>query len=126
MATKKEEDKIIIKQFKDNSSNFWSNYAHYFLNENNELVWCSGEIDKEELRNTVLSFIRRNKKSYKARPQTVFETEEKEYTKIGFGKYSQMTTMELVATDKKYSSWLYKNCSDNKIKMELKELLKIK
>ena len=78
------------------------------------------------MRNAVLSFIQRNKKSYKARPQTVFETEEKEYTKIGFGKYSQMTTMELVATDKKYSSWLYKNCSDNKIKMELKELLKIK
>ena len=78
------------------------------------------------MRNAVLSFIRRNKKSYKARPQTVFEVEEKEYTKIGFGKYSQMTTMELVATDKKYSSWLYKNCSDNKIRMELKELLKIK
>ena len=126
MATKKEEDKIVIKQFKDGSSNFWSNYAHYFLNENNELIWCSGETDKEELRSAVLSFIRRNKKYYKARPQTVFETEEKEYTKIGFGKYSQMTTMELVATDKKYASWLYKNCSDNKIKMELKELLKIK
>jgi len=35
MATKKEEDKIVIKQFRDNSSNFWSNYAHYFLNEKN-------------------------------------------------------------------------------------------
>ena len=77
MSKKETEDKIIIKQFKDNSSNFWSNYAHYFLNENNELIWCSGETDKEELRNAVLSFIRRNKKSFKARPQTVFETEEK-------------------------------------------------
>ena len=121
-----EKDKIVVRQFKDGSSNFWSNYTHYFLNENNELIWCSGETDKEELRNAVFSFIRRNKKSYKARPQTVFETEEKEYTKIGFGKCSQMTTMELVATDKKYASWLYKNCSDNRIKTELKELLKIK
>ena len=124
MATKKEEDKIVIKQFRDNSSNFWSNYAHYFLNENNELIWCSGETDKEELRNAVLSFIRRNKKSFKNRELSILETEQKEYTKIGFGKYSQMTTMELVVTDKKYASWLYKNCSDNKIKMELKELLK--
>ena len=121
-----EKDKIVVRQFKDGSSNFWCDGAHYNLNKNGDLVFCSGGIDTEELRNAVFSFIRRNKKSYKARPQTVFETEEKEYTKIGFGKYSQMTTMELVATDKKYSSWLYKNCSDNKIKTELKELLKIK
>ena len=121
-----EKDKIVVRQFKDGSSNFWCDGVHYSLNENGDLVFCSGGIDTEELRNAVLSFIRRNKKSFKSRPQTVFETEEKEYTKIGFGKYSQMTTMELVATDKKYSSWLYKNCSDNKIKMELKELLKIK
>ena len=126
MSKKETEDKIVIKQFRDNSSNFWSNYAHYFLNQNNELIWCSGETDKEELRNAVLSFIRQNKKSFKARPQTVSETEEKEYTKIGFGKYSRMTTMELVATDKKYASRLYKNYSDNKIKTELKELIKIK
>ena len=123
---KAKEDKISIKQFKEGSSDFWVGNCHYNLNKDNEIVWCSGGIDSEELRTVLLSFIRRNKKSYKARPQTVFETEEKEYTKIGFGKYSQMTTMELVATDKKYSSWLYKNCSDNKIKTELKELLKIK
>ena len=123
---KAKKNTVVIKQFKDNSSNFWCDMVHYHLNEQGELIFCAGGTDKEELRDAVLSFIRRNKKSYKARPQTVFETEEKEYTKIGFGKYSQMTTMELVATDKKYASWLYKNCSDNKIKTELKELLKIK
>ena len=104
MPPKPKEDKTSIKGFKDGSSNWWCNDSHYHLNEAGELIWCSGGMDTEELRNAVLSFIRRNKKSFKARPQTVFETEEKEYTKIGFGKYSQMTTMELVATDKKYSS----------------------
>ena len=126
MPPKPKEDKTVIKGFKDGSSNWFVNDAHYSLNEAGELIWCAGEVDKENLRNAALSFISRNKKKYKERSPSIFETEEKEYTKIGFGKYSQMTTMELVATDKKYSSWLYKNCSDNKIKMELKELLKIK
>lgn len=126
MVAKKEEDKIVIKQFRDNSSNFWSNYAHYFLNENDELIWCSGETDKEELRDAVLSFIRRNKKSFKSRPQTVFETGEKEYSIITFGKMSGKTTQIIVEEDKRYARWLYDSVTDNKIKTELKELLKIK
>ena len=127
MATKKEtEDKIVIKAFRDSSSNWWVGYKHYCLDEDNTLQFvCGGTEDRKETE-AIQEFIKRNKKKFIRRQQTVFEIEEKEYTKIGFGKYSQMTTMELVATDKKYSSWLYKNCSDNKIKMELKELLKIK
>ena len=124
--TKAKEDKISVKQFRDGSSNFWCDTLHYSLNKDGSVTFCAGGIDTEERREAVLSFIQRNKKSWKARPQTVFETEEKEYTKIGFGKYSQMTTMELVATNKKYARWLYDSVADVKIKNELKELLKIK
>ena len=130
MVAKKEEDKIVIKQFRDNSSNFWSNYAHYFLNENNELIWCSGETDKEELRNAVLSFIRRNKKSFTPRSASIFEQEEKEYSIITFGKHAGKNTITILSEDKKWLSWMYKNYSfkvgEEKLKQEIKELLKIK
>lgn len=121
------EDKIQVRNFKDGSSNYWCNFAHYFMNESNELIWCSGETDKPELREAVLSFIKRNKKVYKPREKSqIDEAVLKQYSVIGFGKYSSLTTQDLVGTDKKYAKWLYENCSDNKIKTELKELLKIK
>ena len=121
------EDKIQVRNFKDGSSNYWCNFAHYYLNESNELIWCSGETDKPELREAVLSFIKRNKKVYKPREKSqIDEAILNQYSVIGFGKYSSLTTQDLVGTDKKYARWLYENCSDNKIKTELKELLKIK
>ena len=126
MPPKPKEDKTTIKGFKDGSSNWWVNDAHYSLNEAGELIWHAGEVDKEELRNTVLVFISRNKKKYKERSPSIFETEEKEYTKITFGKFSGMSTIELTQTDKNYANWLYKNTTDLKIKKELKGLLKIK
>ena len=126
MPSKPKEDKIQIKPFKDGSSNWFCNYAHYHLNEAGELIWCSGEVDKEELRTSLLAFLRRNKKGYKERLPSIFETEEKEYTKVTFGKFSGMSTIELAQTDKSYANWLYKNTTDAKIKLELKELLKIK
>ena len=127
MAKKQTEDKIPIKQFRDSSSNWWVRDAHYYLNEDNELLWGAGEIDKPELREALLSYIKRNKKVYKAREKSqIDEAVLKQYSVIGFGKYSSLTTQDLVGTDKKYARWLYENCSDNKIKTELKELLKIK
>ena len=126
MPPKSKEDKIQIRAFKDGSSDWWVNDAHYSLNEAGELIWHAGEVDKEELRNTVLVFISRNKKKYKERSPSIFETEEKEYTKITFGKFSEMSTIELTQTDKNYANWLYKNTTDLKIKKELKGLLKIK
>lgn len=127
MAKKQEtEDKVQISQFKDGSSNFWCNYAHYHLNKNNELKWSAGEVDKPELRDSLLAFIRRNKKLYKERSPSIFETEEKEYSKITYGKYNGLSTQIIVAQDKRYAKWLYENASDIKIKNELKELLKIK
>ena len=126
MPPKPKEDKTVIKGFKDGSSNWFVNDAHYSLNEAGELIWCAGEVDKENLRNAALSFISRNKKKYKERSPSIFETEEKEYTKVTFGKFSGMSTIELTQTDKSYANWLYKNTTDAKIKKELKELLKIK
>ena len=123
---KAKEDKLSIKQFRDGSSNFWCDTVHYSLNEDGSVTFCSGGINTEEKRDAVLSFIRRNKKSWKERSASIFEQEEKEYSKIGFGKYSQMSTIELVANDKRYAKWLYQNTADKKIKEELKQLLKIK
>ena len=121
------EDKIPIKQFRDSSSNWWVRDAHYYLTENNELLWGAGETDKPELREALLTYIKRNKKGYKQREKSqIEEAILKQYSVIGFGKYSSLNTQDLVGTDKKYASWLYKNCSDSKIKTELKELLKIK
>mgnify|MGYP003595760005 FL=1 len=126
MPPKPKEDKTSIKGFKDGSSNWWCNDSHYHLNEAGELIWCSGGMDTEELRNAVLVFISRNKKTYRPREKSLFETEEKEYTKVTFGKFSGMSTIELTQTDKSYANWLYKSTTDLKIKKELKELLKIK
>ncbi len=122
---KETEDKIVIRRFKDRSSHFWINNHHYFLDENNEIEYACGGIDRKEYREALKNFIKRNKVTFIPREKSIFEQEEREYSKIGFGKYSQTTTIELVATDKRYASWLYKNCSDSKIKEELKELLKI-
>ena len=77
MPPKLKEDKVQIRAFKDGSSDWFVNDAHYSLNEAGELIWHAGEVDKEELRNAVLSFISRNKKTYKERSPSIFETEEK-------------------------------------------------
>lgn len=74
---KSKEDKIIVRQFREGSSDFWVGNCHYNLNKDNEIVWCSGGIDSEELRAVLLSFIRRNRKSYVPRIPNIFETEEK-------------------------------------------------
>ena len=123
---KKEKDKIVIKQFRDGSSNFWVNNHHYHLNEKGEIVHCAGGIDNEELRDYLIAFIRRDKKTFKKRVANIFETEEKEYTTVTFGKMSGKTTQIIVGEDKRYARWLYENTTDKKIKEELKELLKVK
>ncbi len=121
------EEKLNIRQFKDGASHWWVRDAHYYLNENNELLWGAGETDKPELREALLAYIKRNKKSFKAREKSQIEDIVlKQYSIIGFGKYSFLTTQDLVGTDKKYSRWVYENVKNDKIKEELKELLKIK
>ena len=126
MPPKPKEDKTSIKGFKDGSSNWWCNDSHYHLNEAGELIWCSGGMDTEELRNAVLSFISRNKKTYRPREKSLFETEERNWSTITFGKHKGLTLDAIKDIEPKYLRWLYNNTTDIKIKQELKEILKIK
>ena len=126
MSTKKEEDKIVIKAFRDSSSNWWVGYKHYCLDEDNTLQFVCGGIEDKKETEAIQEFVKRNKKSFKNRELSILETEEKEYSIITFGKMSGKTTQIIVEEDKRYARWLYDSVTDNKIKTELKELLKIK
>ena len=126
MPPKSKEDKIQIRAFKDGSSDWFVNDAHYSLNEAGELIWCAGEVDKEELRSCLLSFILRNKKTYRPREKSLFETEERNWSTITFGKHKGLTLDAIKDIEPKYLRWLYDNTTDIKIKQELKEILKIK
>lgn len=122
--TSKKEDKIQIKEFRDKSSNWFVNYAHYYLNESNELLWASGESDNEEYRTALESYVKRNKKSFRKREESILDKEEKVYMTLTFGKFSGLKLNELVDQDKRYAGWLFKNTTDESIKIQLKELLK--
>ena len=126
MPPKPKEDKVQIKSFKDGSSNWFCNYAHYHLNEVGELIWCSGEVDKEELRTSLLSFISRNKKTYKERLPSIFETEEKVWSVLDFGKHKGLALDIIKDIEPKYLRWVYENSADKNLVQEIKELLKIK
>lgn len=126
MPPKSKEDKIQIRAFKDGSSDWFVNDAHYSLNEAGELIWHAGEVDKEELRSCLLSFISRNKKKYKERSPSIFETEERVWSVLDFGKHKGLALDIIKDIEPKYLRWLYDNTTDIKIKQELKEILKIK
>jgi len=126
MPPKPKEDKTIIKAFKDGSSNWFVNDAHYSLNEAGELIWHAGEVDKEELRICLLSFISRNKKKYKERSPSIFETEERVWSVLDFGKHKGLALDIIKDIEPKYLRWLYENSADKKLVQEIKELLKIK
>ena len=126
VVSKKEEDKIVIKGFRDSSSNWWVGYKHYCLDENNILQFVCGGLENQKETEAIQEFVKRNKKSFKNRELSLLETEEKEYSIITFGKMSGKTTQKIVEEDKRYARWLYDSVTDNKIKTELKELLKIK
>lgn len=123
MATKKEY-KVQIKQFKDSSSNWFVNFAHYYLNENNELLWASGESDSAEYRTVIEAYIKRNKKQFKPREESVLNKEEKVYITFNFGKYSGKNLAEIKDLDRKYLLWLKKETKDDKLREEIISVLK--
>lgn len=121
----KKEDKTVIRQFRDLSSNWWVDNCHYSLNEDNSICFCAGGQDTEERRNAILSFIRRNKKKYVARKQSEVG---KEYLEvINFGKYANKSVEEILHLDSKYLQWMHKeysfSSSQEKLKQEIKEIL---
>ncbi len=117
---------VNIKQFKDLSSNFWCGMAHYSLNALGELIWHAGEVDKEELRTALLSFIRRNKKQFIGRSPSIFEQEEREWSELTFGKFKGQRLDAIKDIEPKYLRWVYENSQDKNLIQEIKELLKIK
>lgn len=123
MAIKKsKEDKINVKQFREGSSDFWVGNCHYNLNKDNEIIFCSGGIDSEELRNVLLSFIRRNRKSFKERIPNIFENEPKEYKAVfTFGKHINKSVEEVKAIDKRWLIWCRDNYSFSSAQKELKQ-----
>jgi hypothetical protein len=121
-----EKEKFEIRQFKDKSSNWFLNNKHYHLNEQGEIVFIAGGKEDQTEVEALKAYCKRNKKVFKEREPSIFEREEIEYSKITFGKFSGMTTMEIVATDRGYAKWLYENSAEKKIKEELKQLLNIK
>lgn len=120
---KDKEDKIVVKQFRDGSSNFWCDTIHYSLNKDGSVTFCSGGIDTEERKEAVLSFIRRNRKSFKERSASIFENEPREWSELTFGKFKGFKINEV---ETKYLKWLILNSADKKLIEEIKELLKIK
>ncbi len=124
-------EKIPIKGFKDGSSHWFVRYAHYFLNENNEVVWGAGETDKKELREALEQFIKRNKKQFKERESSIFENEPKEYKAVfTFGKHINKNVEEVKVIDKRWLTWCRDNFNFSSAQKELKEqiieILKIK
>lgn len=123
---KAKEDKFTLRQFKDKSSNWFLNNKHYHLNEQGLIVFIAGGKEDEEEIKYLEEFCKRNKKVFKERELSIFESEPREYSTITYGKYSQKPLNEIVDIDKRYARWLYDSVTDIKIKNELKELLKLK
>ena len=126
MAKKVVEDKIQIRQFKSGSSDFWVAGKHYNFNSSGDIIFVCGGISTKEEVIALENFIKRNKKQFVASTPLIFAQEEKEYIIIDFGKYKGKNCLEIVETDKSYAKWLHQNTTDDKVKVELKELLKIK
>lgn len=123
MPTK--EDKIIIKQFKSGESSWWVNNKHYHLNELGEIVFICGGVSLQEEVDALKAFIKRNKKVFVKSIPNIFAQEEKiEWMTLTFGKYKGQTLDIIKDIEPKYCSWLYENTTDNKIKEQLKILLK--
>jgi GTPase SAR1 family protein len=126
VATKKEtEDKIVIKSFRDSSSNWWVGYKHYCLDENNVLQFICGGIEDRKETEAIQEFIKRNKKKYVPTKQSEVQ---KEYLEIiNFGKYVNKSVQEVFHLDSKYLQWMYKeysfSSSQEKLKQEIKEIL---
>lgn len=125
MAKNKTEDKLTVKQFRDNSSNFWVDNKHYYLSEDNELHLAAGGINTDEVRAALLAYIKRNKKTHIPRKKI---EPEKEYLEIiTFGKHTGKTVQEVFTIEKSYLVWIKNNynfsLAQENLKKEITEIL---
>ncbi len=124
-----EKDKLVIRQFKDSSSNWWVHNKHYHLDASGELKLICGGLYDEKEEAEVKAYIKRNKKVYKPREKSVLDQEEKVYREVfTFGKYSGKKVDEVVNLDRKYLQWCLKNLNfagKGKLKEEITEILKL-
>ena len=119
------ESKIIIKQFSDKSSNFWVDFAHYSLNENKEIIWCSGESATKEKIEFLEAYIKRNNKVFKEREKVA---EIKDYDALfTFGKHSNTKVGDVFLKDATYLKWARDNyifkSGEEKLKEQIIEIL---
>jgi len=63
MPSKKnnQQDKIQVRQFKDGSLNFWSEFRHYHLTEDKEIILCAGGGESEEHLEKLKAYLKRKK-----------------------------------------------------------------
>ncbi len=103
--------------------------AHYKLEQNGEVTWCAGEIDKKELRESLEAYIKRNKKTYKERAPSIFEQEPKQYNEIiPCTDMKGKTVSEVFELNKKLLIWFRDKYNfkigEEKLKEEITEILK--
>ena len=120
---KDKEDKFTLRQFKDKSSNWFLNNKHYHLNEQGLIVFIAGGKEDEEEIKYLEEFCKRNKKQFKEREPSIFESEPREWSKLTFGKFKGFKINEI---ETKYLKWLILNSADKKLIEEIKQFLKIK
>lgn len=117
-----EKIKIVIRQFREGSSDFWVDTVHYNLNKDGEIMFCAGGIDSEDKREALKSFIKRNKKVFKKREESSLSKIEKEYNEvITFGKYINEKVQDIFYKDKKYLIWMRDSYSFSLAQKTLKE-----
>lgn len=129
MAKKKEtEDKIVIKCFKDGSSNWWVGGVHYHLNKNNEIVFCAGGIKDDSKIELLRQFIKRNGKVYKEREISPYINQKEYLEVITFGKHSGKNVQTIFNEDAGWLKWCRDKYSfsstQEKLKQEIIEILK--
>ena len=114
-----------VKQGRNNANVFWVNMKAYQMIEDSVLLFAGGGSEKQEDTELVLSFIKRNKKSY-----TKYATEEvKEYNEIvNFGKYKGFSVQYIYDNEKSWLKWCLSNYTfkigEEKLKNQITEILK--
>lgn len=120
--------KIIIRGFKDGSSNFWIGMKHYCLTSSNEVELCAGGIKTEEEVEALKAYIKRNKKVYILREESQLDKIIKEYNEIiPIGKFKGQSVSNVFAAEKKYLQWMLKEYNflgKEKLKEQITEIFK--